>query len=440
MKITSIHARQILDSRGFPTVEADVVVDDKFLGRAAVPSGASTGTHEALELRDGDSANYLGKSVNQAVANVNTKISPLLLGQDANDQGSLDHQMIKLDGTPNKANLGANAILSVSMAAARAAAKSQGLKLFQYLNYFLDSASPAQAFKNNGQFVFPVPFMNVINGGKHAIGGVDFQEFMIVPHGFSTFTQGLQAGVTVFHHLKKILHDNNLPTLVGDEGGFAPAFSRNDKPLEFLMQAIQSAGYEPGRQVSIGLDPAISELYQDGVYNLSRENRSLYRDQLIEYWLDLANRFPIVSLEDGLDQDDWDGWQNLTSRISSIAQTVGDDFLVTNPARLQKSIDMHAATAILVKVNQIGSLTEAIQAINLATTNHMNAMVSHRSGETEDSFIADLVVGLSTGQIKTGSASRSDRIAKYNQLLRIEELLGDKAIYAGTQWTNGKPF
>ena len=442
MKIKSVYARQILDSRGLPTVEADVVLENNLMGRAAVPSGASTGIHEAWELRDEDKSTFLGKGVLKAVDNVNSKIAPVLVGQEVEDQGLIDKSMIDLDATANKSSLGANAILAVSLAAARAAAQTQNIALFQYLNYFIDSNSAAKSFADQGKYILPVPFMNVINGGKHAIGGVDFQEFMIVPHGFSTFSLGLQAGVTVFHHLKKILHDAGLPTLVGDEGGFAPAFSRNDEPLEFLIQAIESAGYQPGSQIAIALDPAVSELYSpdSATYNLARENRQLTQDQMIEYWVDLINRFPIVSLEDGLDQDAWEGWSILTDRVKNNAQTVGDDFLVTNVDRLQKAIDTNATTAILVKVNQIGTLTEAINAIKLAQNNHMNAMVSHRSGETEDTFISDLVVGLGAGQIKTGSASRTDRIAKYNQLLRIEESLADKAIYAGTLWQDNKPF
>jgi enolase len=425
MNIRHIRARQILDSRGNPTVEAEVILENGKFGRAAVPSGASTGVHEAVELRDGDKAYYMGKSVLQAVTNVTDTIGPALTGADVTDQSRVDQIMLELDGTENKSKLGANAILAVSLAAARAAAISQGQQLFEYISQFRQSET--------GTIKLPIPFFNVINGGKHAIDGVDFQEFMLAPHGFDTYSQALAAGAQVYHTLKKILHQDGYTVLVGDEGGFAPSFDKNDQALEYLIKAITEAGYEPGKQVAIAMDPAVAEIYdaESGKYKLATENRELSGPELIDYWADLLQRYPIVSLEDGLDQDAWEDWQALTAKLGNRLQLVGDDFLVTNPQRLQQAIDQSACNAILIKVNQIGTLTETFQTVNLALNNGFNAMVSHRSGETEDTFIADLVVGLGNGQIKSGALSRSERIAKYNQMLRIEEYLGDRAQYAG---------
>lgn len=425
MNISSIKARQILDSRGNPTVEADVILENGILGRAAVPSGASTGTHEALELRDGGSGGYLGKSVTQAITNIHEQIAPALQGKLASEQQTIDHTMLELDGTENKSRLGANAILAVSLANARAAAIANGQPLFQYLSKFRQH--DAQGFQ------LPIPCFNVINGGEHAPDGVDFQEFMLAPHGFDSFSQALEAGSVIYHTLKKLLHQEGYITLVGDEGGFAPSFKKNEQALEFLIKAIETAGYQPGKQVSIAMDPAVSELYnsEDHKYHLKKEGIVLTETEMIDYWANLAQKYPIVSLEDGLDQDAWSGWNQLTSRLKNQMQLVGDDFLVTNPKRLQKAIDEQACNSILIKVNQIGTLTESCTAINLAIQNGFTAMVSHRSGETEDSFIADLVVGMGATQIKSGGLSRSERICKYNQLLRIEETLADQAVYAG---------
>lgn len=428
MKITQIRARQILDSRGNPTVEADVILENGMMGRAAVPSGASTGIHEAVELRDQDANIYQGKSVLQAVKNIHEHIAPAVTGLLAIDQEVIDKKMLELDGTENKSKLGANAILAVSLATARAAAMVKNQPLFQYLSKYRASNQDAN------KYVLPIPFMNVINGGKHAIGGVDFQEYMIVPHGFNTFAAALEAGTNVFHTLKKILHKEGYTTLVGDEGGFAPSFSANHQPLEYLMKAITEAKYEPGTQISIAMDPAVSELYdqQKNRYLLATEKTELTAGDMIDYWTNLVNKYPIISIEDPLDQDAWKDWQLMTTELGNKIQIVGDDFLVTNTARLNRAIESKSATAILIKVNQIGTLTEAIEAVNTALFQNWGAMISHRSGETEDTFISDLVVGLSAGQIKAGSLSRSDRIAKYNQLLRIEETLGDQAVYAGT--------
>lgn len=440
MKITKVIARQILDSRGTPTIESDVVIDDHFLGRSAVPSGASTGVHEAWELRDQDEKAYLGQGVLKAVSNVNSIISQKILGMDVVDQYELDQLLINLDGSENKSNLGANSILSVSLAYSRAVASAYNVQLFKHLSQFASEKARLKSDFRQGGFILPVPFMNVINGGKHAVDGVDFQEFMIVPHGFQSFSDALRAGATVFHCLKKILKQDRLITLVGDEGGFAPSFSRNDQPLEYLLKAIELAGYIAGKEISIALDPAVSELYssESNTYNLNKEHKEFTGTELISYWQDLVNKYPIVSLEDGIEQDGWGDWYTLTTKIGSQVQIVGDDFLVTNVTRLQKAITENSCNAILIKLNQIGTLSETIDAVNLASQNDWNSMISHRSGETEDSYISDLVVGLGTGQIKTGSASRSDRVAKYNQLLRIEESLGSQAIYAGTMWVNGK--
>jgi len=415
--IERVHARQILDSRGNPTVEAEVVLASGASGRAAVPSGASTGEFEAVELRDGGEA-FGGKAVTRAVANVNGEIAAAVKGLDAADQQALDRAMIELDGTPNKGRLGANAILGVSLAAARAAAAEEGLPLWRYLG-------------GEGARVLPVPMMNVVNGGAHADNPIDFQEFMIVPVGASSFGEGLRWGTEVFHALKKTLHDQGMSTAVGDEGGFAPALENNEAALVALVSGIEAAGYTPGDQIAIALDPATSELRKDGAYDLAHEGRTLSSEELVDYWASAADRFPIVSIEDGMDEEDWDGWKALTDRLGDRIQLVGDDLFVTNPERLQRGIDMGVANSILVKVNQIGSLTETLEAMRLAKEAGYTAVMSHRSGETEDTTIADLAVATGCGQIKTGAPSRSDRVAKYNQLLRIEEALGADATYPG---------
>ncbi len=420
LDITHVHAREILDSRGNPTVEVEVRLSSGAEGRAAVPSGASTGAHEAVELRDGDKDRYLGKGVLRAVAGVNETIAPAILGYDAGDPYDIDATLLSLDGTANKSKLGANAILGVSMAVARAAANAYELPLYRYLG-------------GVNARVLPVPLMNVINGGEHADNALDIQEFMLVPMGAETFSEGLRWGVETFHHLKKILKDKGLNTSVGDEGGFAPNLPSNKEALELLLLAIEAAGYKPGEQIGLALDVAASEFYKDGQYTLAAENRSLSSDGFVDYLADLAGAYPIVSIEDGLDEDDWDGWKKLTKRIGDSCQLVGDDLFVTNVERLQRGIDEAAANSILIKVNQIGSLTETLNAIELAKANHFSTIISHRSGETEDSTIADLAVATNAGQIKTGSASRSDRMAKYNQLLRIEEELGPAARYAGPE-------
>lgn len=420
LDITHVHAREILDSRGNPTVEVEVRLSSGAEGRAAVPSGASTGAHEAVELRDGDKDRYLGKGVLRAVAGVNETIAPAILGYDAGDSYDIDATLLSLDGTANKSKLGANAILGVSMAVARAAANAYELPLYRYLG-------------GVNARVLPVPLMNVINGGEHADNALDIQEFMLVPMGAETFSEGLRWGVETFHHLKKILKDKGLNTSVGDEGGFAPNLPSNKEALELLLLAIEAAGYKPGEQIGLALDVAASEFYSDGIYTLAAENRTLSSDEFVDYLADLAGAYPIVSIEDGLDEDDWDGWKKLTKRIGNTCQLVGDDLFVTNVERLQRGIDEAAANSILIKVNQIGSLTETLNAIELAKANHFSTIISHRSGETEDSTIADLAVATNAGQIKTGSASRSDRMAKYNQLLRIEEELGPAARYAGPE-------
>ncbi len=417
--ITNVHARQILDSRGNPTVEVEVVTEEGALGRAAVPSGASTGVHEAVELRDNDKAIYMGKGVLKAVENVNDTIQDALIGWEVSDQAGIDQLMLNLDGTSNKEKLGANAILAVSLAVAKAAAMENGLPLYRYVG-------------GTNARTLPVPLMNILNGGSHADNKIDFQEFMIVPLGASSFSEALRWGVTIFHHLKKVLKSKGYSTNVGDEGGFAPDIQSNEEAIETVIQAIRDAGFEPGKQVAIALDPAVSELYltDEKVYHfLHSDNRKLSSDEMVAYWEEWVNKYPIVSIEDGMAEDDWDGWQKLTDRLGKKVQLVGDDLFVTNVKRLQQGIDRGIGNSILIKVNQIGSLTETINAVQLAQTHSYTSIMSHRSGETEDTTIADLAVALNTGQIKTGSASRTDRIAKYNQLLRIEEELGDTALF-----------
>jgi enolase len=416
-QIEHVHARQILDSRGNPTVEVELSLRSGAWGRAAVPSGASTGEFEATELRDGGS-DWMGKGVTRAVENVNGEIATAVRGQDASSQAALDRMLITLDGTPNKSRLGANAILAVSLAAAHAASAEERLPLWRYLG-------------GEGAHVLPVPMMNVINGGAHADNKIDFQEFMVVPVGGRTFAEALKMGDEVFQHLKQNLHARGVSTAVGDEGGFAPDLGSNAEALEVLMDAIRSAGYVPGDQVAIALDPAVSEIYKDGAYVLEHEDRTLSADELTSYWEDLAGRYPIVSLEDGMDEEDWDGWATLTQRLGSSVQLVGDDLFVTNTDRLKRGIDSNVANSILIKVNQIGTLSETLAAIRLARENGYTAVISHRSGETEDVTIADLAVATGVGQIKTGAPSRTDRVAKYNQLLRIEEALGSDAQYPG---------
>ncbi|MGC6469711.1 MAG: phosphopyruvate hydratase [Flavobacteriales bacterium] len=420
-KIASIHARQILDSRGNPTVEADVLTENGFLARAAVPSGASTGKYEAVELRDGDTSTYVGKGVLKAVNNVNTVISDRLLGMSVNDQESIDMAMIELDGTDNKSNLGANAMLSVSLAAAKASALENNM--FLYENLGGSSAS-----------MLPIPMMNILNGGSHADNSIDFQEFMVMPVGANSFSQALQMGTEVFHHLKTVLKNKGLSTNVGDEGGFAPNLGSNVEAIEIVLQSIEKAGYRPGEDIFIAMDAAASEFYNadENVYHFHQSTGDkLSPSDMVSYWNEWVNKYPILSIEDGLDEDDWQAWKQLTDVIGNKVQLVGDDLFVTNTTRLSKGIDNGVANSILVKVNQIGTLTETIQAVNLAHENGYTSVMSHRSGETADTTIADLSVALSTGQIKTGSASRSDRMAKYNQLLRIEEKLGSNAVYKG---------
>ena len=416
-QIESVRARQILDSRGNPTVEVELTLRSGASGRAAVPSGASTGELEATELRDGGEA-WLGKGVSRAVANVEGQIAAAVCGRDVFDQEGLDRTLIELDGTPNKSRLGANAILAVSLAAAHAAAAEERQPLWRYLG-------------GERAHVLPVPLMNVLNGGAHADNRVDFQEFMVVPVGAGSFAESLRMGVEVFHHLKRTLHERGLGTAVGDEGGFAPDLESNEAALGALVEGIQAAGYRPGEDVAIALDPATSELRRDGAYVLEHEGRSLSADELVDYWARICERYPVISLEDGMDEEDWDGWRSLTERLGDRVQLVGDDVFVTNTARLREGIERGVANAILVKVNQIGTLTETLDAIRLARENGYAAVMSHRSGETEDVTIADLAVATGCGQIKTGAPSRSDRVAKYNQLLRIEEALGGDAAYPG---------
>jgi enolase 1/2/3 len=416
-QIEHVLARQILDSRGNPTVEVELSLRSGAWGRAAVPSGASTGEFEAAELRDGGSE-WMGKGVSRAVANVNQEIAPAVQGQDAAGQAALDRMLGSLDGTANKSRLGANAILAVSLAAAHASAAEERLPLWRYLG-------------GETAHLLPVPLMNVVNGGKHADNLVDFQEFMIVPVGASTFAEALRWGDEVFHRLKETIHARGMSTAVGDEGGFAPDLDSNEEALKLLVEGITAAGYEPGEQVAIALDPAVSELYRDGGYVLESEGRTLDSAALASYWEELAGRYPIISLEDGMDEEDWDGWAGLTTRLGERMQLVGDDVFVTNTERLRRGIDSGVANAILIKVNQIGTLTETLAAIRMARENGYAAVISHRSGETEDVTIADLAVATGCGQIKAGAPSRTDRVAKYNQLLRIEEALGADATYAG---------
>ncbi len=417
-EIISVTAREILDSRGNPTVEADVETASGSLGRAAVPSGASTGEHEALELRDGDKKRFLGKGVQQAVANINDRLGPAIAGLSVLDQTGIDQRLLELDGTPDKSKLGANAILAVSMAVARAAAETVGIPLWRYLG-------GVQAR------VLPTPMMNVINGGAHADNNLECQEFMIIPAGFATFPEALRCGAEVFHSLKKILQADGLVTAVGDEGGFAPNLQSNEQAIQKILQAVSAAGYQPGEHVFVGLDCAASEFFkrESGQYTFDGKDRS--PDELIDIYASYVEKYPLISIEDGVDENDWDTWKKLTDRLGGRIQLVGDDLFVTNRTRLKRGIELGVANSILIKVNQIGSLTETLDTIRMATGAHYTSVISHRSGETEDSFIADLAVATNVGQIKTGSMSRSDRIAKYNQLLRIAEELGDGAIYAG---------
>jgi enolase len=421
MEIVKVIGREILDSRGNPTVEADVHLADGTIGRAAVPSGASTGEHEAVELRDNDKKRYLGKGTLQAAGNITKLISPALAGLDATDQTLVDHTMLALDGTPNKAKLGANAILAVSMAAARASAESEMTPLYRYIG-------------GVNARVLPVPMMNVINGGAHADSSVDLQEFMVAPVGAKKFSEALRMGTETFHTLKTVLKKRGYSTAVGDEGGFAPSLKANEEALEVLMEAIEKAGYKPGEEIAIALDPASSEFYDKDKkrYVFKKSDKSeKTSEQMVEFWAKWAAQYPIISIEDGMAEDDWDGWKHLTDALGKKIQLVGDDLFVTNTERLQQGIDKGVGNSILVKVNQIGSLTETLEAMRLAASANYSAVVSHRSGETEDAFIADLAVATNAGQIKTGSASRTDRIAKYNQLLRIEEELGSAAVYLG---------
>jgi len=417
--ISQIHARQIFDSRGNPTVEVDVTLDSGVMGRAAVPSGASTGKHEAVEMRDEDNGQYMGKGVLKAVDNVNSRIAEELVGFSVYEQALLDKIMLEMDGTPNKANLGANAILGVSLAAARAAALDANIPLYRYVG-------------GVGASTMPVPMMNILNGGSHADNSIDFQEFMIMPVGASSFTEAMRWGSEIFHTLKGVLKKQGLSTNVGDEGGFAPNIKSNEEAIKVVLQAIEVAGYRPGEDVMIAMDAAVSEFYSDGMYHFKKSTGDkLTSSQMADYWADWVNKYPIISIEDGMDEDDWAGWKLHTESLGHKIQLVGDDLFVTNVDRLQRGIDEDIANAILIKVNQIGTLTETIAAVNLGRRNGYKSIMSHRSGETEDSTIADLAVALNTGQIKTGSASRSDRMAKYNQLLRIEEELGEVAYFPG---------
>jgi enolase len=421
MEIIKVIGREILDSRGNPTVEADVHLADGAIGRAAVPSGASTGEHEAVELRDGDEKRYLGKGTRKAAQNITKKIAPAVTGMEAEEQSAIDHKMIELDGTPNKSKLGANAILAVSMAAARAAAQSQTMPLYRYLG-------------GVGANLLPVPQMNILNGGAHADNSVDPQEFMIVPHGASKFSEALRMGAEVFHTLKSVLKKRGYSTSVGDEGGFAPNLKSNEEALEVVLEAISKAGYKPGAQISIALDPAASEFYdkESGKYVFKKSDKSQRTsEQMVKFWAKWVEQYPIISIEDGMAEDDWDGWKLMTGSLGGKIQLVGDDLFVTNTERLAQGIEKGIANSILIKVNQIGTLTETLEAMQMASDAHYTNVVSHRSGETEDAFIADLAVATRAGQIKTGSASRTDRIAKYNQLLRIEEELGAGAKFAG---------
>ena len=420
-KITNIHARQILDSRGNPTVEAEVFTENGVMGRAAVPSGASTGKYEAVELRDGDKRAYLGKGVLKAVQHIKTVINEELNGVDVNDQTLIDNKMIALDGTPNKANLGANAMLAVSLACAKAGAQETGKSLYNYIG-------------GENARELPIPMMNILNGGSHADNSIDFQEFMVMPIGAGSFAEALQMGTEVFHHLKAELQAQGHSTNVGDEGGFAPNLGSNEQAIEVVLKAIEAAGYRPGEDMYIAMDAAASEFYnpEENVYHLHQSTGDkLTPSEMVDYWASWTKKYPILSIEDGLDEDDWNAWKDLTTKIGDKVQLVGDDLFVTNVERLGRGIENHIANSILIKVNQIGTLTETINAVKMAQNNSYTSVMSHRSGETEDTTIADLAVALNCGQIKTGSASRSDRMAKYNQLLRIEEALGEKAIYTG---------
>lgn len=428
--IKSVTGREILDSRGNPTVEVDVLLSDGSFGRAAVPSGASTGSYEAVELRDGDQKRYKGKGVTKAVKNVNTTINKALAGKKF-DQEKLDRFLIELDGTKNKSKLGANAILGVSLAFAHASAKAEKISLYSYFH---------NISKTGNKMTIPTPMMNILNGGEHALNSTDIQEFMIIPHGFTSFKKALQAGAEVFHTLKKILAKKGLNTSVGDEGGFAPTLKSNEDALKLIQEAIKEAGYKAGTQISLALDVAASEMYdkKTGIYTLKQENKKLTSKQMVDFYAKLVSKYPIISIEDGLDEDDWDGWKLLTDKLGKKIQLVGDDLFVTNIDRLADGIEKGVANSILIKVNQIGSVTETIDAIKLGNKNKYDSVISHRSGETEDTTIADFVVGTGAGQIKTGSLCRSDRVAKYNQLLRIEEELGKKAVYAGKKAFNQK--
>ena len=419
-RIKDIHARQILDSRGNPTVEAEVFTDTGFFGRAAVPSGASTGKYEAVELRDGDKSIYLGKSVSQAVNNITGPINQELKGIDITDQELIDAKMIDLDGSLNKSRLGANSMLAVSLACARAAAKESNKNLFTYLG-------------GKDAIELPIPMMNILNGGSHADNSIDFQEFMIMPVAASSFSEALKIGVEIFHHLKQELKDHGYSTNVGDEGGFAPELKSNEDAIKFVLRAIESAGYRPADDVYIAIDAAASEFYnaEDNIYHLKSTNDRLTSSEMVDYWCEWTKKYPIISLEDGLDEDDWSAWKRLTQKIGGHIQLVGDDLFVTNVDRLSRGVKEEVANSILIKVNQIGTLTDTMKAVNMAHLNSYTSIMSHRSGETEDTIIADLSVAMKTGQIKTGSASRSDRVAKYNQLLRIEECLGERAFYRG---------
>jgi enolase len=419
--IEDIFARQILDSRGNPTLEVDVALADGAMGRAAVPSGASTGKYEAVELRDGEESYYLGKGVLRAIENVNESIAAELVGMESTDQRAIDEVMLEIDGTENKSNLGANAILGVSLAVAKASAASCELPFFKYVG-------------GTDAHLLPVPMMNVLNGGKHAEGGADFQEFMIMPVGTDTFAEALRMGAEVYHHLKKVLHKRGLSTTVGDEGGFAPAVPSASAALDLLLEAVEASGYQPGTQILFALDPASSEFYRNGMYHLEREGKQLNSEQMVQLYESLVERYPIASIEDGLAEDDWEGWAMLTGALGDKVQIVGDDLFVTSVERLARGFEEGCANSILIKVNQIGTLTETIAAVRMAHRNGFTTVMSHRSGETEDTTIADLAVALDTGQIKTGAPCRTDRVAKYNQLLRIEEFLGDSAVYAGQKY------
>ena len=423
-KIKSVRARQILDSRGNPTVEVDIITENGVLGRAAVPSGASTGKHEAVELRDGDSSKYMGKGVQNAVGNINKTIEGCIAGYEISDQEGIDTALLELDGTDNKQNLGANAILGVSMAAARAASQEEGVSLFKYIGS--DQAR-----------LMPIPLMNILNGGSHADNSIDFQEFMIMPVGADTFSESLRMGVETFHHLKSVLKANKYSTNVGDEGGFAPNIKSNEEAIETVLMAIEKAGFRPGEDIYIAMDAATSEMYDSktNTYHFHKSDGSRKTsEEMVAYWSNWCSKYPILSIEDGLDEDDWAGWKSLTEEIGDKVQLVGDDLFVTNEKRLRQGIEQGVANSILVKVNQIGSLTETINTVNLANDNSYTSIMSHRSGETEDTTIADLAVALNTGQIKTGSASRTDRMAKYNQLIRIEEELNSKAEFLGKRF------